>query len=85
MIHSIRCDLVRRCLYFDELVKVGCDELATHVCMDRDGLQWFGCQAHADQHSHLRMDLATFQECVTKGAIDLESWELAPGAQRGTN
>lgn len=54
-----------------------CLKPAAFVCVDRDGLMWFGCQAHADRHDWVRVQLPRFFHAVRSGQ------ELAPFLEAG--
>ena len=58
-----------------------CQQLAAFVCVDRDGLMWFGCQAHADRHEWVRVHLPRFFHAVRNGQEIAPLLEAGPGTQ----
>lgn len=68
----------RFCLAF--LAETQCRKAASWVCLNRDGMMWFACEEHADQHAYLRCELTLFlQHAVAGKEIPAEAWEKAPG------
>lgn len=78
MSESRKTDL-RRCLFFDKNDKQ-CLAPASFVCADRDGLQWFACQCHAEAHEFLRIPLDRFFVAVRDGKSLTDFWEAGPSA-----
>lgn len=70
----------RPCLAFLD-TGAQCRQLATFVCHEPDGSEWFACPLHADLHKYLRMPLVTFQNGAREHLMMRNSWwEVGPAA-----